>query len=301
MSRPLNNLPGGLAALAPEDVVLSALAVKSGKRSLKQFLGDIKSFISHEDAQAVLQDLICDGRAREASGKVALTPEGAKDVEGRFGKPLGGKEAIDRLSKTVWCALVLGIDPKSKAASRLATSDKLRAVTITALFGLPIDREKATMAAVNAALILRGMAGLASAVADPRIAAIAQTAGDLSKKGALEKTLVKAGLALAAGRKLARTDDDLAAFARQVQAVADRLSTPPFSQEVAIGQVYDVYGRDYPNAGTLEHFKARLVDANRARLLVLYRLDDPGALDAGLRDRSLIETPGGRYHFVARS
>jgi hypothetical protein len=294
-------MQSGLAAIACEDIVLSALAAKGGRRSPTQLFGDLKSVMDRDDAQAAFQALKDNGSATDGSGKAALTAKGAIDAESRFGKLPAGKAGIGRLIKVVWPALALGIDPKSKAAARLATNANLRAVALAVVFGLPVDKEKATLAAVSSALLVRGLAGLAGAVTDQRLAAVAQNTGDLSKPGALAKTLVKAGLALGAERKASLPETELAVFAWNVQAVADRLSTPPFSREVSISQVYDAYGRDHRDAGTLDEFKARLVNANAARLLVLYRLDEPGALDVELRNRSQIETPRGRYHFVARS
>jgi hypothetical protein len=291
-------MQSGLAAIASEDIVLSALAAKGGRRSPKELFGDLKSVIDRDHAQAAFQALKDNGSATDGSRKAALTAKGAKDAESRFGKLSPG---TDRLVRVVWPALALGIDPKSKAAARLATNANLRAVALAVVFGLPVDKEKATLAAVSSALLVRGLAGLAGAVTDQRLAAVAQNTGDLSKPGVLAKTLVKAGLALSTERKASQPEEELAVFARHVQAVADRLSTPPFSREVAISQVYDAYGRDHRDAGTLDEFKARLVNANAARMLVLYRLDEPGALDAELRNRSQVETQRGRYHFVARS
>lgn len=303
MSRLQSTQQSGLSAISSRDIIQSALAVKGGKRSPKQFFGDLESTIDRDDAQAAFEALVDEGKAAIVSGKAALTSEGARDVADKFGKLPLGQKAMDSLAKVVWSALALGIDPKSKAAARLAKAENLRAVALACIYGLPVDKEKATLLDVNSTLILRGLAGLVGVSADPRFSAIAQTATNLSKPEALARTLAKAGLALGGtgGGSRPQSEEELPAFARNVQTVADRLSTPPFSQEVAIGQVYDAYGRDHRDAGTLDEFKARLLKANAARLLVLYRLDEPGALDAELRNRSQIETQRGRYHFVARS
>lgn len=281
MSRPQSIKQCGLAAISPRDIILSALAVKGGKRSPKQFFGELKSTIDRKDSQAAFEALVDEGKAAIVSGKAALTSEGAKDVADKFGKLPSGNKGMDRLART----------------------ENLRAVALACIYSLPVDKEKATLTAVNSALILRGLAGLVGITADPGFSAIAQTAGDLSRGEILARTIVKAGLSLceADDGKRSRPDEDLPSFARNVQAVANDLSTPPFSQEVAIGQVYDAYGRGHRDAGMLDEFKARLLKANAARLLVLYRLDEPGAIDAELRNRSQIETERGRYHFIARS
>jgi hypothetical protein len=57
-------------------------------------------------------------------------------------------------------------------------------------------------------------------------------------------------------------------FAARVKQLAEKLTTPPFQGRVAIAQVYDAYGRIHPDAGSLQSFKARLVEAAKARALV---------------------------------
>ena len=73
------------------------------------------------------------------------------------------------------------------------------------------------------------------------------------------------------------------------------LETPPFRGRVAIAQVYDAFGAD---CGSLEHFKGRLIDAAKGRLIDLSSLDMPEYMSAELRDRSA--TPWGEewMHFV---
>lgn len=93
-------------------------------------------------------------------------------------------------------------------------------------------------------------------------------------------------------------------FAERVLAVARALKTPfhdgqgYFPGQVAIAQVYDAYRQAYPDAGTLESFKERLVTAAKARELCLVRLDMPQYMNIDLRQRS--EAMWGTYevHFV---
>jgi hypothetical protein len=73
MSRPLNTMQSGLAGIACEDIVLSALAAKGGRRSPTQLFGDIKSVMDRDDAQAAFQALKDNGSATDGSGKAALT------------------------------------------------------------------------------------------------------------------------------------------------------------------------------------------------------------------------------------
>ncbi|MDQ0503778.1 hypothetical protein [Xanthobacter agilis] len=91
---------------------------------------------------------------------------------------------------------------------------------------------------------------------------------------------------------------DGAGFAERVRQVAAALTTPPFQGRVAIAQVYDAYGREHPDAGSLQSFKARLIAAAYANLLELGRLDMPERMDRDLRLRS--EAAWGRdcVHFV---
>jgi len=208
----------------------------------------------------------------------------------------------------VWPALALGFDPASKTAGRLAkTPDNLRAALLVSLFQMPLDKANATMPGVVSALVLRGLAGADLRAAEqPELKALAQTAGDLSKPEKLRQTIVRAALALdqsgaaPASAATVETRSD-PAFAKSVQALADRLSTPPFSNKVAIAQVYDAYGREHRDAGSLESFKGKLLAAHDDNLITLHPLDAPRALDDDLRERSRIETRYGWYYFVARS
>jgi hypothetical protein len=80
--------------------------------------------------------------------------------------------------------------------------------------------------------------------------------------------------------------------------VAEELTTPPFQGRVAIAQVYDTYGRIHPDAGSLQSFKARLVEAAKARTLVLGRLDMPEGMSRELRERSETSWGSDEVHFV---
>jgi hypothetical protein len=98
-------------------------------------------------------------------------------------------------------------------------------------------------------------------------------------------------------------------FTDQVLAIADTLKTPTvrgatFDGRVSIAQVYDAYAAKHDDAGTLEEFKARLVDTAKKdpeRRLGLGRLDLPERMDKTLRQRSEAMWGGQEVHFVLQS
>ena len=77
-------------------------------------------------------------------------------------------------------------------------------------------------------------------------------------------------------------------------------TSPPLTDSVAISQVYDAYGRQYADAGSLESFKARLLQVHIDGRLTLLTLDRPEALERDLRTRSTIEGAQRRYHLIQR-
>lgn len=90
-------------------------------------------------------------------------------------------------------------------------------------------------------------------------------------------------------------------FAQRVLEVARGLTRGfggPYGVSVPIASVYDAYGRDHPDAGTLGSFKARLVAATEAGALALVRLDLPDLLDAELRSRSATKYGMDDHHFI---
>jgi len=285
----------GLTPLDLSTFVLAALAVKDGKRTPAEFANDLAGYADKERLRGAFDALVAAGKAQvNASGKAALTEDGKRGAQQRFGKLPRSKDPMTPVKNVVWPA-------------RLSTPDNLRATLLVSLFQLPLDKSNATMPSVVSALVLRGLAGADLRAADQlELKALAQTAGDLSDADKLRQTAVRAALALdqsgaaqmpAAGSET-RAD---AAFAKSVQALAERLSTPPFSHKVAIAQVYDAYGREHRDAGSLESFKEKLLAAHDDNLITLHPLDAPRALDDDLRERSRIETRYGWYYFVARS
>ncbi|MEO0974331.1 MAG: hypothetical protein AAFX85_14665, partial [Pseudomonadota bacterium] len=90
-------------------------------------------------------------------------------------------------------------------------------------------------------------------------------------------------------------------FAHRVLAITRTAHTGPFAHKTPIAHVYDTYGRHHSDAGTLEHFKQRLLKASSAGHLALLPLDDATSMDALMRQRSEIVTPTGLLHFVERA
>ena len=89
-------------------------------------------------------------------------------------------------------------------------------------------------------------------------------------------------------------------FAERVNQIASQLKTPPFQGRVAIADVYDKYGHEFPDAGSLASFKERVLNEAKGQKLFVSRLDMPEYMDKEKRVRS--ETPYGRLgdtvHFI---
>ncbi|MBK1649431.1 hypothetical protein [Rhabdochromatium marinum] len=85
-------------------------------------------------------------------------------------------------------------------------------------------------------------------------------------------------------------------FAARVLDVAQKLETPRFNGQVAIGQVYDAYGRHYADAGSLASFKQRILEAAKAGELQLTRANQPG--DVPDPERSIIHWDDDIVHLI---
>ena len=88
-------------------------------------------------------------------------------------------------------------------------------------------------------------------------------------------------------------------FARAVQKSAAQSATGRFgTHKIFIAHAFDAFVIAYPDAAcTLETFKTRLVEANRAGLLVLARADLVQAMDPGDVARSSTRYLNAEYHF----
>lgn len=88
-------------------------------------------------------------------------------------------------------------------------------------------------------------------------------------------------------------------FASRILLTASGIARP--GMNVAIYEAYSAYGHTYPDAGSLDSFKTRIVEAARARHLSLARCDLPQAMDAEIRELSATEYHGETLHYVDTS
>jgi hypothetical protein len=91
--------------------------------------------------------------------------------------------------------------------------------------------------------------------------------------------------------------DDMKEFAERVMTIARKCS-PHIKGRVAIADVYDAYGRPYPDAGSMKSFKERLVAAAKARYLDLGRLDMPERMNREKRERSTTMWDRDEVHLI---
>jgi hypothetical protein len=253
--------------------------------------------------------------------KAAKTPKTTKGAKApKTGKDSKGGRTV--LTNHVFPALALGFRPDTVEGRRILKSNELRAVLLTRIFQLPLDARKVTLAQALGALVKRGLAGLGPAPMDPRLAQIASSAKDLTEVAAVRAALLTMALepqmegvspmpAGADGKPPTASPPDMHppsetdaaaidAFARRVSEIAAHVSTPPFAHKASIAQVYDAYGRKFPDAGALHAFQARLLSAHMAGLIHLLPLDQPGALAPDAYRRSRVETPDGPAFFIDR-
>ncbi len=317
----MNTTPAvALTAVAVDDFLHTYLAFAK-PATIKQIANYRKNYADPAAIKQGLERLIEKGYATlDTKGKVCLSDAGREALNARY----GGKIDKHRAEKQIWPALALGIDPCSKTAQRLATKpDNLRAVMLVVLYQLPLDPAKVTLNQAVTVLMVRGLAGVVrlGEVSDAVKTAVDKLE-DISEADALRRNLIK--LALLMGESTATqaaltvsvdapmaasasmpgpqpAEDELTAFAKRVQTLTNQLETPPIHDSVAVAQVYDAYGRQFPDAGRLDAFKQRLLAAHRARLIMMRTLDMPDALPTELRERSTIEGQRGwRFHLILR-
>jgi hypothetical protein len=89
-------------------------------------------------------------------------------------------------------------------------------------------------------------------------------------------------------------------FAKNVNETALRIYTEPFGDRVPIAQIYDEYGKVYPDAGSLSSFKDRLIEAAKNRKIDLARADLPEMISQELRERSETKWNTDVVHYVKR-
>lgn len=306
----------GLYPISVEDYLLTYLYTMNAAATPGQIAGWNKTYVDKKAVENSLDGLAQRGLVEVEGNKLSLSKAGRTAAE----KLAGGRFDKKKRDDLLLPALALGVPPSSKDAARLGRPDLLRATLLTTLYNLPLDRAAATMTQVVSAFVIRALAGKAGqARGDGRLKDLAEDLGDLSDPGRLRTALLRAALRLGQDEPLDpvqpgsaptppkpeppnadRQDDDLAGFAQRVQALASAMTTPPLSDAVAIAQVYDAYGRQHADAGTLEVFKARLLTCQGKRLLDLRTLDRPEALERELRTRSEIQSRYRNFHLIGR-
>jgi hypothetical protein len=299
---PNRPLSGGLAPVAMETFLLAYLQSRQGEKSATQgqIVGWLKAFADQDRITAALKRLIEQDLVALDANKLVLTATGQQQACERFGERLDKK----RLETVVWPALALGIAPNTKQAQRFsgrAGGENLRAATLVVLYDLPLDRNTATLAQATAALMVRALAGkVQPRPTSEALQAYASQLSNLTDIGVLRRELPRMALRFAAQTASPAHACDLAAFAQCVQTLANRLTTPPFDDAVAIAQVYDAYAREVAHPGDLASFKQRLAEAHMQEQLALATLDRPQAMDDTLRERSTLSGTMRDFHFILR-
>jgi hypothetical protein len=306
----------------PTLLVQAYVLTSKQKLSLAKLEGNLKSLIGAEKVRNAIQELIANGSILKEGSTLKISREGANSVRKALGRD--AEQSWEKLLAFRFPALTLGLDPDDPAIRRaLKSRGAVQAAIVGVAYGLPRDslrspkvvRSELVWRVLRAALpeiigsgpfplldkssaidtmILSGLAGVRAKTIDQATTALA--AKILGVRGAkienLRRQLIKnegrwpEALPIADG------------FAERVKTVARSLSTPPFQGRVAIAQVYDAYGRTHPDAGSLDSFKQRLVQAAKVRVIELSRLDMPEHMSPELRTRS--KTPWGsdEVHFV---
>jgi hypothetical protein len=293
---------------------------------VKSLQSNLKACISPNSLDRAVKHLLAKGDASLQGGKLKLTESGRAVARAILGNDVS--KPWPHIRDRRLPVLALGLDPDDTATQRKLTNPKtLKAAIIAVAFGTPKDaalmpdrvRSELVWRVLRGAVpeligrgpfptitksnpvdcsILAGLAGVSAKRIDQVLAALAARAVGASRTDldALRKRLVQ--LALSQAVPVAAVQEGVQGFGERVRAVARTLSTPPFRGRVAIAQVYDAYGRQHPDAGSLASFKERLVMAAKARQLDLTRLDLPEHMDSDLRERSHTVWDSSTVHFI---
>jgi len=293
----------GIGPIEVSDYVLATLASRASGASIAELLKTVKEVLSGPRIDAAVTAMIAAEQVEKSGKRLRLTPAGRQAADRSFGKlpPKAG----DYIRRVVLPALALGLRPDGTAGRRLAKADVLRAAFLVRIYRLPLDIEKVTLGHAVASLLQRGLAGQSAPARESRLGGVAGNIGSLSEPDQLRKAILVLGLGHAAQPVSAPPPPlpaagDLGPFSRQVLAVVAKTTTPPFPHKTAIAQVYDAYGRQYADAGSLHSFQQRLLQARKAGLLRLLPLDQPDALPPDVLKRSQVETPDGPVAFIHR-
>jgi hypothetical protein len=283
---------------------------------LKQRLGTL---LKADAIAPLVAERVSNGELVEERGKLALTPASEMALRATLKGDAGKSWDVVRMHRLP--ALALHLDPDDAEMRRkLARVEVLRAAVLCVAYDLPKDGLLSSIAVRSELVwrilreavpqivgrgpfplidksnavdrtILAGLAGVRASTTGAAFAALAaKTVGaPASEIDVLRHHLIRSAL------QRAEPPDG---FAQRVKTIAGRLNTPPFQGRVAIAQIYDAYGREFPDAGSLENFKHRLLASARARELQLSRLDLPEHMDRELRTRSATPSGSDEVHFV---
>jgi hypothetical protein len=308
------------AKIDPEFVVQAFLVSTRQNVSLPQLQRRLSTLLRGETVANIISRLVSNGKVTQVDAKLRLTATTEKATHTLLGRDAGKSWEIIRLRRLP--TLALGLDPdNAEVRKKVVRADVLKAAIIGVGFDLPKDcflsstgvRSELVWRVLRNNLpevvgkgpfplidksnivdrtILAGLAGVHAKTVNDAIAALAAKTIEIKETGVdgLRRRLIH----LALEEKRGEGDG----FAERVKIIAKTLNTPPFQGRIAIAQIYDAYGRAYPDAGSLASFKRRLVAAAKARELNLSRLDLPEHMSHDLRTRSETSWDSDEVHFV---
>ncbi|MDF1755135.1 MAG: hypothetical protein P1U89_20265 [Verrucomicrobiales bacterium] len=337
IKRPVPNL-SNLSPIDASLLVTVLVGSRKNKTSKSEILRKLRTLNSEIDELAIEEAI--QRRQIVASGTLfSITDSGVRSLNSMLPESISKLDWSKDLVGQFLPLMALGFDPKQMKAFRQRRDQaKLEAVTIVKLFGFqcgPI--EKVTIHQARAAYLwsilterfsdfdLRA-SGKVDSIKDEfskrifcSVIGSKQNRLDLATKalacgavGANTNSLdaLKSGLIQRASKIAEEGADkgpiksegekELAKFALQVKEIARELRTPPFDDSVSISQVYDAYGKKFPDAGKLSEFKSRLISARQNGLLSLMRLDSPRLVDKDVRDRSELIYDQTKVHLVGK-
>jgi hypothetical protein len=302
-------------------LMAEAYLFRSKGPTLAKLKSGLKAFAGSEEINRVVRALIASGTIFEKGNSIQISGEGRKRIRKSLGRD--AELSWEKILAFRFPALALGFDPDDPSVRRgLQSRGSLQAAIVGVAYGLPKDslrsakavRSELVWRVLRAAMseivgigpfptidkpnaidtkILSGLAGVRAKTIDQATTALA--AKVLGVRGTKIEELRRQLIKIGRRPEFAPGTDR---FAERVKAVARSLSTPPFQGRVAIAQVYDAYGHNHPDAGSLESFKQRLVHAAKARAIDLSRLDMPERMSDELRHRSKTQWGSDEVHFV---
>lgn len=322
MSTPLIADISRIKKIAPDFFIHSYLLINKKGIKLANLTKNLKKYLDPVQIEQALRQLQKKNIIRIENDKIEVLSSDKSTVKEILGLDTG--KAWEPLQKR-FELMALGFDPDA-ADIRKKKADWVYAAIAGVCYGLDKSRFSRTvdirseliwrtLSAVAERIIGKGpfptidkanaidrtiINGLAESNAktiNSAMSALAAKILDADKATAKEIRLRLVRIALRTETQAGKTVEILTPqpgvndFAGRVISIAKKLNTPPFSGKVAIAQVYDAYGRDYPDAGSLDSFKQRLVDAAKNQIIKLSTLDIPHYMEEDLRNRS--QTPLG--------